>query len=1147
MPLILLLPILVLVCADAAESILPDGWARVATQDPRAIAAIAADEPAPGGGPVVRLAAAEGAPAPWVRAASLAIAEPGGPLAADLMVRGARAGGMLTVCFYTDPRDGQHWYVTRLVPVTASWVRQRVVVSAPNGAEWAGRTLQLRLSVSQGEALVAGVALAPAPAPPPAPSASGRNRLANPGFDAGGGGWFLQAWPPQDATTGLPGPVGEGPDSAPFAMRLPGGGASLISTLMPFTPGRPCTLSLAVRLAPGADRNGRPVRIFLITPNWRIAQRTIPVAELDGSWKRFSVTFREGDQGSPYANCVYARIDPGVAIDVDSAQVEDGDAATAYHPGAQVGIDPPGDGGFLAPGAAELTAVVGLPGGSAVPLGLVARGLAITGEVLFERRVELPAGPEERRTVRIPVEHRREGVVACRLSLAGPDGAEVAAGDGRYAVFAGSPPSNPLIGFDDQPMRDGLPLLRRSEAVAARLGLGFRRAFVDLSEGDGPDPHLAYARSAFAEQHRQARVMIVLDPAAGSSLSLGRMRKLGVAPGEDELARDIPRFAAAFAATAQALAGVVDEIEMLNEPNIWTVRGAAMMPPERYVRLLQAVRPAMRAAAPGVRLALNVNGVDTAYVGAVAALGGLQLVDLVTVHAYRANPEHAPIIADLARMRALIDRFVPGMPIVNSEQYYGLLGHGIGQGEYDRNYCGEDEADITGRTLQTVLHGLTVGAPFGLLTHGSGVCMHTPFGAPWLYQAAGGMRAIAGLAQGVTGGRDIPVHDAVRALLLARGDGSHLVAVNSRVFGEHGTMGRPAGCSAADVDGNPLDRTELPIGYLPTYLLFPAGIGAEAVVQAVQTAAWHGFSFPVELTAVRGVDGRVVVRARNRERQPVQARVSWPGRGSAGPWQVDLPAAGSAETTLDAAGLRWQDDPDLAYEISCGEILDAGRLRIPVLIVPRLPVTDPTVWEPETWLELGEDRLSADFAPERPHRGPADLAAHIALAWSPDGLHLMARVDDDAVVTGPNHGGDAWARDSLQLYVDQRAGARSARALPDGGCAAWILGRDDAGAGFAWLDLAPTGRYVGAANATTGLDPLPRVAWLRRDGGWECRATVPPAALPALDLQPGSVCGLSLLINDDDGQGRKRGLTLGPAGTEPIGRPWLWKRCQLGR
>ena len=42
-----------------------------------------------------------------------------------------------------------------------------------------------------------------------------------------------------------------------------------------------------------------------------------------------------------------------------------------------------------------------------------------------------------------------------------------------------------------------------------------------------------------------------------------------------------------------------------------------------------------------------------------------------------------------------------------------------------------------------------------------------------------------------------------------------------------------------------------------------------------------------------------------------------------------------------------------------------------------------------------------------------------------------------------------------------------------------------------------------------------------------------------------SVLGLSLLINDDDGAGRKQGLTLGPAGSEPIGRRWLWKRCQL--
>ena len=44
----------------------------------------------------------------------------------------------------------------------------------------------------------------------------------------------------------------------------------------------------------------------------------------------------------------------------------------------------------------------------------------------------------------------------------------------------------------------------------------------------------------------------------------------------------------------------------------------------------------------------------------------------------------------------------------------------------------------------------------------------------------------------------------------------------------------------------------------------------------------------------------------------------------------------------------------------------------------------------------------------------------------------------------------------------------------------------------------------------------------------------PSAALPLIRFDEGTRFGFSLLINDNDGNGRKSGLTLAPAGTEPI-------------
>ncbi|MCK6487091.1 MAG: hypothetical protein L6R48_01910 [Planctomycetes bacterium] len=1139
MPMRTALVLLTAILAAAAEPALPAGWRLADATRPGGSATLLPDEVAPGGGPVVRLQAAAGSRVTVV-AASLVLASPGAELAAELLVRSERPGRMLTVHVYGDPRPEGHWYQTRLLPLTAAWVRQRVTVAAPAGPEWAGRSVTLRLTVEDGEALVAGVGFAPATAPA-APPATAGNLLANPGFDAGGGGWFLQSWKP--FRPGVPVRCAESPHGGRWALRLAAGGASVVSAAVPFAPGRPYTLSAHLRLTPGASASGNAARVFLITPTWRIAQTTVKAADLGAGWRRVSVTFRERDQGGTFANLVYARIDAEAAIDLDSLQLEPGEAAGAYVPGIQVGLEPPGTGACLAPGPAALEAVVLLPGGSAVPLGLELRALAADGGELFQRRLELPAGGDERRPLRIPVEHAREGVVACTLRVLAPDGAELARSEARYLVAGAVPAPNPLLGVDTLPVYTSLDLLRRSESLAVLLGLGYRRSFYHLHAGDGPEAGLERALPAYALQRAGARRnQVVIEPDEATCFHLGRMQKAGAPPDDAAFAADIPRYVARFCAVAGALAGQVDEVELLNEPNIWGVKGRHGMPPARYVQLLQAVRPALRAAVPGMRLAVQINGVDTAWLGQVAELGGLAQADLVTFHAYRANPEHPPLVDDLARLRALVDRYAPGMPLANSEQYYGLLGHGIPQGEWDRNYCGEDETDISARLLQSALHGLTVGAPFALLTPGSGLWRDTPFDAPWWFQAAGGLRALARLTAGVVDGRDLPVHDAVRALLLRRADGSHLVTLNARLHGERGTIARPSGCTVTDSDGNPLAGDPLAVASLPVLLDFPPGLSTAAVAAAVQGLAVEGFAFPLALAAVRAADG-AVVEARNRERRPLQAQVRWSDAGAPAPWSVALPAAGSATAVLPGTGLRWQDDPALGYEVAVGPEQDAGRLRIPVLLIPRVPAD--AAWQPTEWLELGEERLSTDFAPARPHRGPADLAARVALGWNQAGLQLLAQVADDAVVPGPNTGGNAWAHDSLQLYVDQRAAARGPRALTDSACTAWILGCADAGGGFAWLDLAPAGRFVGAANATSGLDPLPLVDWRRTAGGWECRASFPPAALPQVELRPGHVLGLSLLINDDDGQGRKQGLTLGPAGSEPHGRPWLWKRCQL--
>ncbi len=1157
----LTLAAIILLCASVARAAeptkLPEGWTRFDGAKAGGAATISAGANAPGGAPVVHLSVPEGAAeGVCLRVATLSVDKPGESVSAEIVARASHAGQALTLIIYSDPRDGKHWYAPQSVALTGTWRRYRLATSVPSGKDWAGRPIFLHVSITQGDAEISGpsLALATVGATAEVRRPQRKNMLENPGFDAGAGGWFLECWPPKDVDAPLPSRIADAPESAPYAIRLPGGGASLISAVMPAIPNHPYTLSFSLRLSPGtrageAHGDDLAARCFLITPNWKFKELPVKAGELTTEWKRFFVTFRPSDEGHPHANSVYVRIDPVRSIDVDSVQVEDGDAATAYACGPQVGLDAPGDGGILRPGPAELNAIVQLPGGVKDPLWLKLRAVDAATEVVFETKVEIAIGAETRRAISIPVNHELEGVIACQLSVADAAGGVVAESDARYAVFAADPEINSLIGLDTLPLQQTMALFRFGESVSKRLGMGFRRTFYELHSGGGADPALERAARILSEQHRTAkRTMIVIEPANDSTLNFHTMSKAGKPPTDEDVAKELPRYVAGFAEVAHALDGVVDEIEMLNEPNIWTVNGQSAMPPSRYMQVLSAVAPEVRRVAPHVKLALNVNGIDCDYVDAVAKLGGLKLIDLVTVHPYRNSAENAPIVNDLNRLRAIMDRAAPGMPIVNSEQYYGVL-NGIHQGEYERSYFAANETEQAGRILQTVLHGMTVGAPFGALTSNTCVFVHTPFSSSWLYLAAGGFRAIAKLGINIVSGRNVPVHDAARALLFTRADGSLVASINARVYGEKGMLTRPKLCSAFDVNGNPLNGDDLPVTYLPLYLTFPAGTAADTAIQSLQTADWRGFAFPLGLTASRLLDGKVKVTVHNHERRALACRIHWT-EASAGvtvprdEWKFELPPFGTADLILPAEKFPWQSDAVLGYEVTCGDDLDAGRLRIPVLLIPRLN-GDVETWQPKDWLDLGEESLSKDFDALHPHKGPADLAARVAFAWSPAGLHLWAEVTDDRVVTGPNRGSDGYNFDSLQFYLDQRASVRAPMATGDGNISTWVLGRKDDDSALAWLDQAPGGRFVGANNTVNGQDPEVKAQWKKTATGWQLRATFQPAAIAAVDLRAGTVLGLSLLINDNDGDGRKRGLTLTPPNTEPFGNPWLWKRCQL--
>ncbi|MCK6489506.1 MAG: hypothetical protein L6R48_14490, partial [Planctomycetes bacterium] len=753
----------------------------------------------------------------------------------------------------------------------------------------------------------------------------------------------------------------------------------------------------------------------------------------------------------------------------------------------------------------------------------------------------------------------RRGVHELAAELVAADDGELLA-EAAYRLLVADPAEpvvpHPLIGIDTYMLSGSYAGVARSETLAAGLGAGFARSFFKTNNGaraalpaDG-DEFLAYAADLLDPAfQRHKPLMMAVDPPGGSPLSIRRWRQQNAIPERAVLEAEIPHLAARCARIAAAMRGRVVSLEVLNEPNIWIIDGRLGMPAELYARVLAACAPGIRAA--GLRVAANVNGIDRAYIQELLAAGAGAHIDELTVHPYRATPENPAIYEDLRRLRAVVDAVRPGLPIINSEQYYLVLDR-YSEHEHDRNYAAATEDDMAGRVMQALLHQwAALGTPYTLFSPPS--TLFRPIVPDDVRYAAtyGMVRAVGRLLAGCGAGEDLPTHPAVRAFLFTRGDGRRVVTLTTRRYELAGTLALPAGAAAWDMDGNPLTGGTCAVGWLPLYLVFPAASEPAQIRAALAGAAFTGLDFPLLPRFAVEADGSATVTVANAGNRPaggsielLDAPAGWPRASVAVP---ELAAGARHRAVLPAAAplprfaggeLRWRGTSDGQVQVR--------RERLPALAVPRCarpPAIDGGLddWAGAAWTELAP---SQDFDPRQPHRGDADCSARVALGWDAAGLYLAVAVRDDRAGPPP---GDLvlYAGDSLQVYLDPRLEARPDAAAYDPGNAVWALGPGVAGRALAVLEQNPGDRYVGEANAETGPDPAVQVACRRSAEGWVLEACFPAHALAGLRLETGVRCGLSLLVNDNDGAGRKQGATLGPAGTQPYQRPWLWPVVEL--
>jgi hypothetical protein len=258
-----------------------------------------------------------------------------------------------------------------------------------------------------------------------------------------------------------------------------------------------------------------------------------------------------------------------------------------------------------------------------------------------------------------------------------------------------------------------------------------------------------------------------------------------------------------------------------------------------------------------------------------------------------------------------------------------------------------------------------------------------------------------------------------------------------------------------------------------------------------------------------------------------------PGRTQTVELPLDLAAFGEGKAV----------DMELAFE-SRGLTLTTACRR-PLIACPRAPSAASVDGDLGEWASLPAQikphMLTWAYVNAREAPGPEDLSVTGWVAYDERGLWIVLRVKDDTPAFPQSRA--VWNWDSLQVGLDLAGDAH-----PDGSYDANDLEIE--------LALKPGGdppRYLYLGYCPDGWPQEQLSAQLlgavRPDAepGTVAYELLVPAALlvSTISLEPEVVIGFSLMVNDNDGQGRAGWQELTPGiglGKHPWQFAWLWLR-----
>lgn len=559
--------------------------------------------------------------------------------------------------------------------------------------------------------------------------------------------------------------------------------------------------------------------------------------------------------------------------------------------------------------------------------------------------------------------------------------------------------------------------------------------------------------------------------------------------------------------------------EIWNEPNIFFWQGTV----EQYTELLKAAYIAVKETDPDARvIGCCTAGTDLKFIERVLELGGYDSMDILSIHPYRypGLPEQTDFVGELRRADALVRKY--GGP---KEIWLTEIGWPTNVGSN-----GSSEAKQAAMIVRTYIQAIVSGVAQKTFwynyrndgtdpyynEHNFGIIRQD-------YSTKPAYLAFGAMTQALEGKRF------ARALDMPEGVSAYLFDDTIAAWCVSGTsilsMMSQTPAYVMDIVGKVTvlppknGKVVVPLSGFPVFI---SGLPSDVKVSAATPVQESALADPVSVEVIPTGPKSFSVRLQRKTAERLAARVHVAVPGYADTFDL-LPAKQSHTETYDLpGGLSIGDGKPLPVTVTIGQS-DRQMSRtsnVSYTLCPRLPLSSTPGPPVDIWAATqitldSKDDFKAVDGGSATWDGPADLSASVALFWQDDTFILAAKVRDD-VFSCEESGDTIWKGDSIQFCIDpgHTEDVSLGRVYEIGLALTPVNGPEI----YCWQ--APAGERTGPLGADLNV---------KREGEYTTYvAQIPLSALPSLRPAEGKVVGFSILVNDNDGKGRKGWLEWTP-------------------